>query len=81
MKVTLVNTLSSRNDGISPKLADYKWTITLCYNSHKCKRIRSVFMQIHFLRHTTFILTGDNFSMLVDPMLSPAEAVENRKGK
>jgi L-ascorbate metabolism protein UlaG (beta-lactamase superfamily) len=33
-------------------------------------------MQIHFLRHATFIVTIDNLKLLVDPMLSPAQAME-----
>ena len=33
-------------------------------------------MHMHFLRHATFTLTSDNFSMLIDPMLSPAEAMD-----
>ena len=33
-------------------------------------------MHIHFLRHATFVVTLDNLRILVDPMLSPAEAME-----
>ena len=33
-------------------------------------------MQIHFLRHATLVLTMHNLSLLVDPMLSPLEAME-----
>src|SRR3954468_14381615 len=33
-------------------------------------------MNIHFLRHATFIVTIADLSLLVDPMLSPAQAME-----
>ena len=33
-------------------------------------------MYIHFLRHATLVLTMHNLSLLVDPMLSPLEAME-----
>jgi L-ascorbate metabolism protein UlaG (beta-lactamase superfamily) len=33
-------------------------------------------MQIHFLRHATLLLTLNNLTILVDPMLSPLEAME-----
>src|SRR5690348_11921445 len=33
-------------------------------------------MRIHFLRHATLILTIHNLTILVDPMLSPQEAME-----
>jgi L-ascorbate metabolism protein UlaG (beta-lactamase superfamily) len=33
-------------------------------------------MYIHFLRHATLVLTIDNLTILVDPMLSPREAME-----
>lgn len=33
-------------------------------------------MQIHFLRHATFVLTMHDLTILVDPMLSPLEAME-----
>ncbi|GAC1633342.1 MAG: MBL fold metallo-hydrolase [Ktedonobacteraceae bacterium] len=33
-------------------------------------------MHLHFLRHATLILTLHNFTILVDPMLSPFEAME-----
>lgn len=33
-------------------------------------------MQIHFLRHATLILSVKEVNLLVDPMLSPAEAME-----
>jgi L-ascorbate metabolism protein UlaG (beta-lactamase superfamily) len=33
-------------------------------------------MQIHFLRHATFILKLKNIQLLVDPMLSPAESMD-----
>lgn len=31
---------------------------------------------MHFLRHDTCTLSSENFRMLVDPMLSPAEAMD-----
>ena len=33
-------------------------------------------MRIHFLRHATLVLTIHNLTFLVDPMLSPLEAME-----
>lgn len=33
-------------------------------------------MQIHFLRHATLVITLDDLTLLVDPMLSPAQAME-----
>ena len=33
-------------------------------------------MQMHFLRHATCTLISDNFRLLIDPMLSPAEAMD-----
>ncbi|MBA2682809.1 MAG: MBL fold metallo-hydrolase [Ktedonobacteraceae bacterium] len=33
-------------------------------------------MHIHFLRHATLVLTIDNLTLLVDPMLSPLEAMD-----
>ncbi|MBA2287512.1 MAG: MBL fold metallo-hydrolase [Ktedonobacteraceae bacterium] len=33
-------------------------------------------MQIHFLRHATFVLTINGHTILVDPMLSPARTME-----
>lgn len=33
-------------------------------------------MQIYFLRHATFVLTFNGAKILVDPMLSPAEAMD-----
>lgn len=33
-------------------------------------------MHIHFLRHATLVLTIHNLALLVDPMLSPLEAME-----
>ncbi|GLV55752.1 hypothetical protein KDH_25960 [Dictyobacter sp. S3.2.2.5] len=33
-------------------------------------------MQIHFLRHATLTVQYDNLTLLVDPMLSPARAME-----
>lgn len=33
-------------------------------------------MQIHFLRHATLVLTMNNLTLLVDPMLSPLEAMD-----
>lgn len=33
-------------------------------------------MHIHFLRHATLILTYNNVKILLDPMLSPAEAMD-----
>jgi L-ascorbate metabolism protein UlaG (beta-lactamase superfamily) len=33
-------------------------------------------MNIHFLRHATFVVTIDDLNLLVDPMLSPAQAME-----
>ncbi|HCI79430.1 MAG TPA: hypothetical protein DHW02_07055 [Ktedonobacter sp.] len=33
-------------------------------------------MQMHFLRHATCTLINDNFRLLIDPMLSPAEAMD-----
>ena len=33
-------------------------------------------MQIHFLRHATFILKFNDIQLLVDPMLSPAESMD-----
>src|SRR5689334_12113203 len=33
-------------------------------------------MNIHFLRHATFIVHSDDLNLLVDPMLSPAQAME-----
>ncbi|GCE29123.1 hypothetical protein KDA_46070 [Dictyobacter alpinus] len=33
-------------------------------------------MQIHFLRHTTFVLTINDRNIIIDPMLSPARAMD-----
>jgi L-ascorbate metabolism protein UlaG (beta-lactamase superfamily) len=33
-------------------------------------------LRIHFLRHATFLLTINDLTFLVDPMLSPAEAMD-----
>lgn len=33
-------------------------------------------MNIHFLRHATFVVTLGNLNILVDPMLSPAQAMD-----
>jgi L-ascorbate metabolism protein UlaG (beta-lactamase superfamily) len=37
-------------------------------------------MQIHFLRHATFILKLKDIQLLVDPMLSPAESMDPIRG-
>ena len=37
-------------------------------------------MQIHFLRHATFILKSKNIQLLVDPMLSPAGSMDPMLG-
>ncbi len=32
-------------------------------------------MQIHFLRHATFVITVNDLNILVDPLFSPARAM------